>query len=232
MQRRARPIQHFRRRLWQLIEAQFEGKYTLLATRARIPISSMQHYVHSAKRLPGGEHLLRIAEACGVSVHFLVSGADVVGAHGARVHPTPVAPRRGEITTATHRVIPVLRCTCPGACPVTADVLAAGPTAARIALERDMAGVHGDHRLMAVEVTTDLPCPAWPTGTRLVVDRDAGEPRWEAMTLIHVDGRCQLGHVARSEGALLFAGLRDSGPRLLTGELRILGTAICVVAPL
>ncbi len=73
-----RPIHTFRRRLLRLIDEQYNGKYTWLARRAGIPTSSMQHIIHDAKRLPGGEMLLRLAEALGVSVHSLVTGEETV----------------------------------------------------------------------------------------------------------------------------------------------------------
>jgi len=73
MQRHSQAIAAFRRRLMQLIEERFDGKYTYLARRAGIPVSTMEHYVHRAKRLPGGDHLLRLAEALGVSVEYLGS---------------------------------------------------------------------------------------------------------------------------------------------------------------
>ncbi len=72
--RQAFSIDAFRARLGQLILTECEGKYTLLARRAGIPISTMQHYIHWAKRIPGGEHVARIAHALGVTTDFLISG--------------------------------------------------------------------------------------------------------------------------------------------------------------
>ena len=63
MRRPERSITSFRRRLLRLINEKFEGRYTYLAQRAGIPISSLEHTIHEAQRLPGGEHLLRMAAA-------------------------------------------------------------------------------------------------------------------------------------------------------------------------
>ncbi len=66
----------FRRRLLGLINERCGGHYTLLARRAGIPVSSMQHVVRQGKHLPGGEQLLRLAAALGVSVDYLTSGQE------------------------------------------------------------------------------------------------------------------------------------------------------------
>jgi len=74
MQRREPPILGFRRRLLRLIAEQVDGRYTILARRARIPISSMQHIMHDATHLPGGEPLQKLAGALGVTVQYLSTG--------------------------------------------------------------------------------------------------------------------------------------------------------------
>lgn len=74
MRSHERSITSFRRRLKRLIEEKFDGHYTYLARRANIPISTLENTIHAARRLPGGDHLLRMAEALGVPVHFLVTG--------------------------------------------------------------------------------------------------------------------------------------------------------------
>ena len=84
MTRPEAPIHAFRRRLLQLIDERFEGRYTALAQRAGIPVSSMQHCVHTAKHLPGGEHLMRMAVALGVTVHELITGDKEAWDKGAR----------------------------------------------------------------------------------------------------------------------------------------------------
>jgi predicted transcriptional regulator len=68
-----RPIDIFRSRLRALVLEQFDGKYTLLAKRANIPISTLEHTMLEAKRLPGGDHLMRIADVLGVTVDSLIA---------------------------------------------------------------------------------------------------------------------------------------------------------------
>jgi len=58
-----RTMEGFRRRLRQLIDAQFEGKYTWLARRAGVPVSSLQHILHPAKHFPSGDQLLQRGDA-------------------------------------------------------------------------------------------------------------------------------------------------------------------------
>ena len=91
MRRGPRPIIGFRRRLLGLIEERFAGRYTALARRAGVPVSTMEHYIHLAKRLPGGEHLLRLAEALDVSVQYLVSGEHAVRPTVILANPGPGA---------------------------------------------------------------------------------------------------------------------------------------------
>ena len=68
----ARTVEVFRQRLWQLVADRFEGKYSWLARRAGIPVSSLQHILHQAKRIPGGAQLLQLAAALEVSVDYLL----------------------------------------------------------------------------------------------------------------------------------------------------------------
>ncbi len=84
MRRPTRKMAEFRRRLVRLIDQQDEGLYTRAARRARIPVSSMQHILHNGKYLPGGEQLLRLAEAFGVSVEYLVTGREALPPEGHR----------------------------------------------------------------------------------------------------------------------------------------------------
>ncbi len=83
MSRPTRLMAEFRRRLLRLIDEQDDGQYTRAARRAGIPVSSMQHILHGGKYLPGGEQLLLLAAAFGVSVQYLVSGREAPppGAH-------------------------------------------------------------------------------------------------------------------------------------------------------
>ena len=68
-----KPVDIFRARLRALVLEQFDGKYTVLAKRAGIPISTLEHTMLEAKRLPGGDHLIRIANVCGVTVDSLIT---------------------------------------------------------------------------------------------------------------------------------------------------------------
>ena len=95
MRRAERPIAAFRRRLVRLIDDQCAGKYTSLGRRAGIPISTMEHSIHHAKHLPGGEPLLKLAAVLGVSVQSLVGGDAVGPAAEHPAQPTPVVPPRG-----------------------------------------------------------------------------------------------------------------------------------------
>lgn len=73
MERRThQPILQFRVTLSDLIRDRFGGHYTVLAQRAGIPISSLEHTMLTAKRLPGGDHLIRLAVACGTTVDHLL----------------------------------------------------------------------------------------------------------------------------------------------------------------
>jgi len=74
MQRDPQEVAGFRRRLVQLITERCEGKYTVLARRAGIAVSTLEHYIHQAKGLPGGAHLLRLAAVLGVSAEYLGTG--------------------------------------------------------------------------------------------------------------------------------------------------------------
>ena len=74
MQRDPQEVAGFRRRLVQLIAERCEGKYTVLARRAGIAVSTLEHYIHHAKGLPGGAHLLRLAAVLGVSAEYLGTG--------------------------------------------------------------------------------------------------------------------------------------------------------------
>jgi len=69
----ARTVDAFRQRLRQLILERHEGRYSRLARRAQMPLSSLQHILHQAKRFPGGAQLLRLATALEVSVDFLLT---------------------------------------------------------------------------------------------------------------------------------------------------------------
>jgi len=115
MQRREPPILGFRRRLLRLIAEQVDGRYTILARRAGIPISSMQHIMHDATHLPGGEPLQKLAGALGVTVQYLSTGHEGVYPAEPPGHLSPPRrlPRRGpRPRPGTPRTS---RCRCSGA---------------------------------------------------------------------------------------------------------------------
>src|SRR5450759_2156380 len=135
MRRDDAPICGFRRRLLRLIAEQCEGKYTLLAQGAGIPVSSMQHILHDAKHLPGGEPLQKLARALGVTAQYLTTGDEAVR-HADRLTPSPqpVRPRRvprgrGVVPPVT---IPLFTCGCPGPCPLTAAIPPLAAARARV----------------------------------------------------------------------------------------------------
>ena len=219
MTRPEAPIHAFRRRLLQLIDERFEGRYTALAQRAGIPVSSMQHCVHTAKHLPGGEHLMRMAVALGVTVHELITG-DAAGRPEAAPGP------------AAHVSLPVFRCICPGPCPLAEPVPPVAAAHARAVVPIALLRRYRAHRFVAVEVTPQLPGAGWRVGAQLVVDWDARAPRWTALALLHDGGHCRLGHVAPSGDRLLFAARPDAAPALVSPEGRILGTVVAGVTAL
>ena len=69
-----RIMEAFRARLQQLIDDRFEGKYSRLARRAGMSVSSLQHILHTAKHFPSGDLLLRLAGATEVTVDYLLAG--------------------------------------------------------------------------------------------------------------------------------------------------------------
>lgn len=222
MRHHERPIHAFRRRLLRLIDEQYDGRYTILARRAGIPISTMQHYIHTAKHLPGGEHLLRLAAAFGVTVENLVSGQEGVRPAERPVHPVSVVRPGGDPPAPTVLTIPVVRCGCPAACPLTDAVPPEGAAASTVGVPVEILPRHRDQRLIALQVGGGLQSGEWPDGARLVMDADARTPPWEALALIHTEGRCQLGHVTQVEHALFF-GARIDDCQVIMEPWRILG---------
>ena len=231
MRHRERPIHAFRRRLLRLIDAHFDGHYTAFARRAGIPISSMQHYVHTAKHLPGGEHLMRMAAAFGVTVQYLITGREGVWPAVRPAPPVPDVQPEGELVAPTARTIPVFRCSCPGACPLTDADPPVAAAVSMVMVPTEILPTQPDHRLLALQVGAGLASAEWPDGTRLVMDADARTPPWGALALIHTEGHCQLGHVTPVEEALIFGECIDDC-RVIQDPWRILGTMVAVVAPL
>jgi hypothetical protein len=232
MRRGPRPIIGFRRRLLGLIEERFAGRYTALAMRARIPVSTMEHYIHLAKRLPGGENLLRLAEALDVSVEYLMAGEHAVRPADGLAHPGPIVTPRGTALASTHFAIPLFWCACPDTCPLAATVPPVAAARSKVVLETDLLPRHGDRRLIAVQVTASLPSSEWPDGSRLVVDWDARERRSAATMLSRADDRCRLGHFVRTGGRLFLADRVGGAPQLITEPYTIGGTVIGAVAAL
>ena len=191
----------------------------------------MQHYVHTAKHLPGGEHLMRLAAALGVTVEQLVSGPAGVRPPRARCHASPVIQYGDNMPVTLSLAIPVFRCGCPGACPLTGVLPSVTPAISTVLLPAEMLPTHQDRRLIALQVGEGLEAAEWPGGARLVMDADARTPPWEALAVIHIEGRCQVGHLTQLEGACL-VGARIDDCRMIMEPGRILGTIIAVVAPL
>jgi len=232
MTRPEAPIRAFRRRLLQLIDERFEGRYTALARRAGIPISTMQHYIHNAKHLPGGEHLMRIAAALGVTVQALIADRGPGQPTARPGPPIRVLQPQADRPVPAGLVIPVVHCGCPGACPLTAEGPLTPATGATIILPGELLPPHQAHRLLATPVGDRLPAAEWPTGTQLVVDVAAHTPTWDDLALIHTEGRCQVGHLTPVETALFFGAQRDGDFRVVMTGWRILGTVIAGIVPL
>ena len=226
------PIRAFRRRLLQLIDERFEGRYTALARRAGIPISTMQHYIHNAKHLPGGEHLMRIDVAFGVPVRELIAEPRAGNATARPGPPVPAVQPPDDQPAPARLAIPEIRCGCPGACPLTAEGPLAPETGTRIILPAEILPQHRTHRLLATPVGAALPAAEWPAGTRLVVDTDLRTPTWDDLALIHTEGRCQLGHLTQIADTILCGAERGGDFRVIQRGWRILGTIVVAVVPL
>lgn len=224
----------FRRRLRTLIADRCDGKYTVLATRARIPVSSMEHIIHTARRLPGGEQLLRMAAALRVSLDYLATGVEAIRPADLLAHPVVINPGQGSSSRtgeAPQISMPTFRCGCPGPCSLTTPVPRVEAACSRLIIPTDLVASRNFHRLSGVHVDATLPCADWPAGTRLVIDWDAREPRWEALMLLHLEERCRLGHCTVAGERLLFAPSRQAEPVLVSGTTRILAQVVAAVAP-
>jgi transcriptional regulator with XRE-family HTH domain len=237
MRPQERLIRGFRRRLLRLIEEQYEGKYTVLARRAGLPISSVQHILQDAKHLPGGEPLQKLASTLGVTVQYLATGHEGVSPLEPPVPPAPAEATQEErlpspAWEATHVTLPVFRCGCPGPCPLTRAVPPELMAGAGMVLGTALLAEHATHRLLALQVTPNLPSGEWPVGAQVILDWDARTPAWEALVLLHDAGQCQLGHVTQSGDRLLYTRRPDEPPILVTPAGRVLATVIAAVTPL
>jgi hypothetical protein len=233
MRRSERSITSFRRRLKRLIAEKFDGRYTRLARRAGVPVSTLEHTLLEAKRLPGGDHLLRLARALDVTAHFLVTGEDAARPAGGPSRLLPGLPPGAAAPSQAYLTIPVLACACPATCPLTAAVPRGVTSHTQVVLERELLGTGPYASLVAVEVTAECPAAEWRTGTRLVVAWGRRPRRWGALALVHAQGHCEWGYVKQVEDALFCAEEVDGEFRVIpAGAWRILGTAIAAVAPL
>ncbi len=232
MQRPERPIIGFRRRLQRLIDERCDGKYTRLARRAGIPVSSLQHVVHHSRHLPGGEHLGQLAEALGVSVDYLTTGRDAI--RPAELQALRVVLAGDQIPplgNTTHLALPVFWCGCPAACPLTEPVPSVAAAQSEVVFPATMLTRYGHHHLLAVQIGQGLHSPEWPEGAQLVLDWDARIPRWEAISLLHTEARCRLGHAAQSGEQWMFAARVAAPPELLANNTVMLGTVIALMMP-
>ncbi len=63
----------------------------------------------------------------------------------------------------------------------------------------------------------------------MVVDWDARTPRWEAVSLVHTESQCRLGHDVRSGERVLFADRVAATPELLAPNSIILRTIVALM---
>ena len=231
------PVEAFRHRLAQLITTKFDGKYTLLAKRARIPVSTLEHYLHRAKHLPGAEPIGRMAEALGVSTDYLIDGREVVRPAELLAHPVLVYPEPFAEAPERERQIAVasFACSCPGECAFSQDPLPVRRTRLRSFIPAEL--VPQWHRLVGLRVTAPLATRRWPVGSRLILDWDDRAPRANQPVLYQVEGRCALGRLHRetAEQLIILPVHPDRMPPRLhvyrAAALRILGCVVLVIGP-
>jgi|GEM_PF-1320767 len=234
-------VRAFRERITELIATRFNGKYTVLAKRAGIPVSTMQHYMHSAKHIPGGEHVARIAEALGVTIDHLVTGSDVIRASDLLAHPVVFGQGgTGEMSKLERHIeVAVFECTCPEDCVFAHEPLPVGTAEAQVFVPVVL--VSHWPRLVGLRITYYQ--PGWTVGTRLILDWDARSPAaGNDQFLYRLDGRCQLGRLQRSQEGLLVVippsapgGPPDVAtlvPRTLPPDrVKVLGKIVIVIGP-
>ncbi len=229
MQRDPHEFAGFRRRLLQLIAEKCDGKYTVLARRAGIAVSTLEHYIHQAKGLPGGAHLLRLAAVLGVSAEYLGTGRE----SGRALEPGPQAPPSslppGGGPGSTHLAVPLFECGCPGPCALAAGIPPAAAARSRVMVEAELVQPHLPHRFIALKLSPTMHFPQWPDDTRLIVDCDAAAPQWDTLSLVRLDGCCQLGHLVRSKDMQIFAARLSSKARLLPRSSRFLGRVVAAI---
>lgn len=242
--RRLSPIGGFRARLAQLMRSRCDGRYTVLARRAGIPVSTMEHYIHKAKHLPGGEHVVRLARALGVTTDYLLAGEDSIRPSDLLAHPVAVvqAPRgRVEHAGLEHQIsVAVFECGCPRNCPFAAPIPPVRSTRARALVPADL--VPRWHRLVGVRLTGRLASDGWSAGTRLILDWDARNPTGNHPFLFRQNGHCRLGRLHRSgDGPIISTPClthrptdpATALPRVYTHEeIDVLGRIVAVIRSL
>jgi len=222
------PVEAFRKRLNDLLLERFEGKYTVLAKRAGIPISSMQHYIHFSKHIPGGEHLARLAQACGVTSDFLLSGAQTVRPADLLSKPIPVAQGAGQ-EVERQLSVPLFRCTCPKECAFEEDVPPVAKARSRVVIPTDMVSKHNFHRLIGVLLDGHLKTAAGGEGGRIVIDWDTRTLDWEHR-LLYFDGtKHMVGRVKQTEGGMLAADWNGQSPVVLPKTAKVLGRVVALL---
>jgi transcriptional regulator with XRE-family HTH domain len=231
---RLTPIQEFQGRLRHLLSTRFDGQYTQLARRAGVPITTMQHYMHNAKHLPGGEHAIRLANTLGVTVDYLLAGVDSIRPHELLSNPIILVQVRGKesIELDRHIAIPVFTCLCPKECPFAEEIPPVSQTHDRVVVPEDL--VSNRHRLIGLRLTRPMPELKWREGTRLVIDWDARKANWQAMFLVREGGRCRLVRLHRLDGQLLLGTPNGTtAPPHPAGEdVDILGRVVATVSSL
>ncbi len=233
-------VDAFRRRIAELIATRCDGKYTLLAKRAGIPVSTMQHYMHSAKYIPGGEHVARIAEALGVTTDYLITGSNVIRTSDLLAHPV-VFPEGGigEMNRLERHIeVPVFDCTCPSDCVFAHEPIPVETTEAKVYVPVELVP-HWD-RLVGFRIIDQR--FAWKVGTRIIIDWGARSIDAENDKFLYrANGSCQLGRLHEIEGGhvVLFPLSAPGGPdvatpmpRILPRErLVVLGKIVAVIGP-
>ncbi len=222
------PVEEFRKRLNDLLQERFEGKYTVLAKRAAIPVSSMQHYMHFSKHMPGSEHLQRLAEALGCTTDFLITGAQTVRPIDLLSKPIPVTKGEGQ-EIERQLSVPVFRCTCPKDCPFSEDVPQVAKARSRVVVPTDMVSKHNFHRLIGVALDGHLKRAAWGEAGRLVINWDMRTPDF-AKNVFFFDGtKHQVGHIKETEGGFLATDWNGQSPTVLPKTAKILGHVVAMV---
>jgi hypothetical protein len=227
------PIELFRKRLNELLHERFDGKYTVLAKRAGIPISSMQHYMHTAKHMPGGEHVQRLAEACGVTADYLLSGGETVRPSDMFTKPVQVVRAGGQAGPELERQIsvPLFRCSCPKECVFEEAVPPVAKARARVVIPMDMIAGRNYHRLIGVLMEGNLRRVGFGEGGRAVIDWDSRAPDWDHVVL-YFDGTKHLfGRVKSTDSGLLASDWQgQASPNVLPKTAKVLGRVVAVLA--